>query len=138
MIQIDFKPPDQQLRQFAWASVVGFPLVAWLLIHVTLGLSSTVSISVAALGPVVLVLGLIHARLIWPVYALLMLITLPIGLVMSMVLLRLIYYLLFTPLALWFRLTGKDAMRRRWEPESDSYWADHKGGRDPASYLRLY
>ena len=64
--------------------------------------------------------------------------SLPIGFVVSAILLRLIYYLLFTPIALWFRLTGKDAMKRRFEPEADSYWTDRKDGRDPASYLRLY
>ncbi|MHC4851649.1 MAG: SxtJ family membrane protein, partial [Planctomycetota bacterium] len=93
---------------------------------------------VAAAGPVVLVLGLIHPKLVWPVFVLLMLIAVPIGYVVSAILLRLIYYLLFTPIALWFRLTGKDAMQRRFEPEADSYWTDRKDRRDPASYLRLY
>ncbi len=137
MTDLNLRPSEQQLRQFAWISLLGFPLISWVLIHMILGLSLTVVLTVGAVGPVVLVLGLINPKLVWPVYVLLMLIALPIGFVVSAVLLRLIYYLLFTPIALWFRLTGKDAMNRRFQPEADSYWTDH-AGRDPASYLRLY
>ncbi len=138
MTDLNLKPSARHLRQFAWVSLLGFPLISWVLLYLTLGLSSAVALSVAAVGPVVLVLGLINPKLVWPVYVLLMLISLPIGLVVSAVLLRLIYYLLFTPIALWFRLTGKDAMQRRLEPEVDSYWTTRKGGRDPSSFIRLY
>lgn len=138
MIKLNLRPSQTELRQFSYVSLVGFPLLAWVLLHVTLGLSPTAVWSVAAVGPLVLILGLAHPKLVWPVYVLLMLVALPIGFVVSAVLLRLIYYLLFTPIALWFRLTGKDAMQRRFEPEADSYWTDHQTGRDPASYLRLY
>ena len=138
MIKLDLKPSEPQLRQFSHVSVAGFPLLAWFLLHVTLGLSPAAVWSVGAVGPVVLILGMVHPKLVWPVYMALMLVALPIGFVVSATLLRLIYYLLFTPIALWFRLSGKDAMHRRSEPEADSYWTDHKGGRDPASYLRLY
>ena len=138
MIDLNLKPSETQLRQFAWVSLLGFPLISWVLLYLTLGLSLTVVLSVAAVGPAVLVVGLIDPKLVWPVYALLTLIALPIGLVVSAVLLRLIYYTLFTPIALWFRLTGKDAMKRGFEPETDSYWTVRTVGRDPASYLRLY
>ena len=138
MLKLNLRPSEKELRQFSYISLAGFPLLAWLLLHVTLGLSSGVVWSVVAVGPVVLVLGMIRPKLVWPVYVGLMLVALPIGFVVSTILLRLIYYLLFTPIALWFRLSGKDAMHRRFEPEADSYWTDHKGGRDPASYLRLY
>lgn len=138
MIKPNLRPSEAELRQFSHISLVGFPLLAWLLLHVTLGVPPAVVWSVAAVGPAALLLGLVHPRLVWPVYVLMMLVALPIGFVVSAVLLRLIYYMLFTPIALWFRLTGRDAMERRFEPEADSYWTDHKTGRDPASYLRLY
>ncbi len=138
MLKLDLKPSETQLRQFSYISLAGFPLLAWVLLHVTLGLPPAVVWSVAAAGPVVLVLGLIQPKLVWPVYALLMLMAIPIGFVVSATLLRLIYYLVFTPIALWFRLTGKDVMHRRFEPQAESYWTDHRGGREPSSYLRLY
>ena len=138
MIKPNLRPSESELRQFSYISLAGFPLLAWVLLHVTLGLPPAAVWSVVAVGPVVLILGMIQPKLVWPVYVALMLVALPIGFVVSATLLRLIYYLLFTPIALWFRLSGKDAMHRRLEPEADSYWTDHKSGRGPASYLRLY
>jgi hypothetical protein len=76
-----------------------------------------------------------------PIYVVLMCITLPIGFVVSAVLLRVIYYLVITPMALWFKIRGRDAMNRRLDPEADSYWLDHRDvtrPRVPASYFRLY
>jgi len=76
-----------------------------------------------------------------PIYLALMIVAIPIGLVVSAVVLRLIYYGLFTPMALWFKMKGRDAMNRRLDPEAKTYWKDHRDQtrpRAPASYLRLY
>ena len=84
---------------------------------------------------------MISPRALLPIYVLMMLIAIPIGFVISIVLLRLIYYLLFTPMALWFRIRGRDTMNRRLDPDRDSYWQDHRDisrPRTPSSYLRLY
>lgn len=43
------------------------------------------------------------------------------GLVNTRIILSIVYFLIFTPLALIFRLIGKDAMERRFEAV-DSYW----------------
>ncbi len=48
--------------------------------------------------------------------------------VSSPVAMGIVFFLVVTPLALVMRLTGKDPMRRRFEPETSSYWIR----RDPA------
>lgn len=40
-----------------------------------------------------------------------------------------IFYLLITPIALFFRLTKRDPLKRKFEPESQTYWI----ARDPAA-----
>lgn len=46
----------------------------------------------------------------------------------------LLFYLVFTPFALVFRLAGRDALRRRRDPAADSYWIPRQPpGPDPAS-----
>ena len=68
-------------------------------------------------------------------------VAMPIGFVLSLVVMRLIYYLVFTPMALWFRLRGRDAMERTLLPDADTYWTDHRDisrPRSPSSYMRLY
>ena len=47
-----------------------------------------------------------------------------------------IYYLLFTPLAVAFRLTGRDELALRRQPEAASYWVPKRGARGVADYLR--
>ena len=49
------------------------------------------------------------------------------GAVVSPIVLGAIYFAIFTPVALVMRLCGRDAMKRRWEPGTASYWVK----RDP-------
>lgn len=39
-----------------------------------------------------------------------------------------VFYLLITPIALFFRLVGRDALRRKFEPEAQTYWIARDGG----------
>jgi polyferredoxin len=74
-------------------------------------------------------------RAVLPVYLALMVLAFPIGWVISELLLRLIYYGIFTPLGLWFRVIGRDALRLR-KPETDSYWTRRRQSADPLGYYR--
>ena len=97
--------------------------------------------TLGALGVYCGLLAVVAPRAVQPVYVTMMLIAIPIGFVLSSVLMRLIYYLLFTPIALWFKVSGRDAMDRRIDPSTETYWRNHRDQvtpRPPASYLRLY
>ena len=48
------------------------------------------------------------------------------GRIVNPLLLGLMFGLLFVPLALWFRLIGRDALRRRLDPDAASYWIDRE------------
>jgi len=61
---------------------------------------------------------------LWPGQRLAMLAAGAIGWFNTRLLLGLVYYLVFTPLALLLRLLGKDLMHRGWRPELPSYWQD--------------
>jgi hypothetical protein len=65
-----------------------------------------------------------------------MAVSMPIGLVVSWLLLALLFYGMFTPVGLFFRLIGRDALCRRYRPDLDTYWAPKAGARDVRSYLR--
>ena len=81
--------------------------------------------------------GLIRSNAIRPVYLGAMALTQPIGHVVSTVLLGLVYYGLITPLAFFFRITGRDALARR-EPALASYWGPKDEPTDVLRYLRQY
>jgi Saxitoxin biosynthesis operon protein SxtJ len=142
MIKIDLKPDVDQLRSFGFIGLIGFPLIAtvglWKFTDWQMHWPIWMLLGLGGLGAALSLIAPIANK---PVYLTMMIIALPIGFVVSAVVLRLIYYGMFTPIALWFRLKGRDAMERKLEPDAETYWKDHRDQvkpRAPSSYLRLY
>ncbi len=63
-------------------------------------------------------------------------VTYPIGWLVSRLLLGVLFYGMFTPLGLLFRLLGRDALARRARPDASSYWITKEGPNDARSYFR--
>ena len=80
--------------------------------------------------------GLPWPNAIRPLYVVLTAATLPIGLVVSAVMLRVIFYGLFTPLGLFFRCIGRDPLLLRRPAAADSYWQPRTARHDVAAYWR--
>ncbi|MCC6671377.1 MAG: hypothetical protein IT458_09970 [Planctomycetes bacterium] len=144
MLKLVLNPPAKQVRQFQWIAVVAFPVLALVLAWIRgLPLSNTLTWVFLGIAALILVAELAVAEL-WErtlgkwLFQLLTLITMPIGMVISFVLLGLIYYGMFTPVALWFRIIGRDPMHRRIDKAATSYWHARTRQRTPASYLRQY
>jgi hypothetical protein len=64
------------------------------------------------------------------------LIAYPLGLVIGEVLMLSIYFLLFTPLALVFRVVGRDGLQRKINRDATTYWTEKKAPKDAESYFR--
>jgi hypothetical protein len=91
---------------------------------------------VLGLGAAVLVLvGAFRPEALRPLFALLVAVTTPIGRVVSILLLAVLFYGVFTPLALFFRVIGRDALHRR-RRQTESYWVAIPETTDPRRYLR--
>jgi hypothetical protein len=133
VISPSFRPDDKQLRQFAWIALPGFCLFGWLMLRLT-G-STNLALGTAAFGAALCVVGSFAPRAVLPAYLALMALTFPIGWVVSELLLRLIYYGIFSPLGLIFRAIRRDPLRLR-KPQTDSYWTRRRERRDQLSYYR--
>ena len=72
-----------------------------------------------------------------PVYKAWMTLGLCMGHVMSRVLLTILFYLVFAPIGIYLRLTGKDLMQRTFARDEKSYWKDH-AERDKVSYEKQF
>jgi hypothetical protein len=132
---ISFTPSSRTLRQFAGIWLGFFLAVAcwqWLrhdnvvLAWVFAGLAATV-------GP----LGLARPQAIRLIFVGATIVTFPIGWVLSKVLLSVLYFGLFTPVAVLFRLIGRDVLRLN-RPECATYWSVKAPATDPARYFRQY
>ena len=142
MIQVDWKPDAKKLRQFGWISLVGFGViglvVGWKIGSFKEGGSMTVPYVLWGLAVLFWLMGLVAPKTLKPVYLLLTLVALPIGLILSNLVLLLIFLLLFTPIALFFKLVGRDGLRLKPIPDAESYWVKHAPPGEPKSYYRQF
>lgn len=60
------------------------------------------------------------------------------GLITSPIILVVVFLLLITPVGLFFKLIGRDPMKRKLEPSAASYWEEYKENEDPATYVKQY
>lgn len=81
------------------------------------------------------VIGVAAPFRLYLLYVVLTVVALPIGLVVSNVVLGVIYFLIMTPLGLVMRAWGRDPLRLR-KPAGESFWIPRTHKRDPASYYR--
>ncbi len=134
MIAIQWNPSTKQLRQFAG---IWFPafcgLVGWSIGHKT-GHWSEVEIGWVLAG-VVSVGGLVLPALIRPIFVGLILLTFPIGWVVSHLLLGLIFYGVVTPIGLILRISGHDPLQLK-KPSGNSVWKTSIGKTDATRYLQ--
>jgi Saxitoxin biosynthesis operon protein SxtJ len=133
MIAPNWYPEKKQLRQFAVAALFGFGLLGYMFYHKGHWINAAYACWI--LGAVTMLMGLASPYSVRPLYALLMAVTLPLGLLISAVLLRIIFYGFVTPLGLFFRLIGRDALHLK-KPVGASFWIDHRDRPNTESYFR--
>ena len=133
---IPFDPSRATLRQFAGLWLVFFGgLALWQgLVRGQTGLATLCAVLALTIGP----LGLIRPGWIRPIYVGWMILAFPIGWTVSQVMLALMFYGLFMPIGLLFRLLGRDALHRTRRPEVESYWTPKPAPAGPKSYFRQF
>ena len=136
LVEINWRPSAKELRVFAILLVIFAGVVAWVLAsrldaHV-LGLS-VLAVAVGLTG-----LGLAVPRLIWPVYVVWMAAALPIGWVVSHVVMAAVFYLVITAIGLIMRGCGRDPMQRRFDPSAHTYWKPRPEENETARYFRQF
>jgi ABC-type uncharacterized transport system permease subunit len=67
-----------------------------------------------------------------------MAVALPIGFVVSTILMMVIYYLIMTPIGLVMRIFGYDPMRVRPAAGTESFWIERPRSSDVRRYFRQY
>jgi hypothetical protein len=146
MIKLNLKPPTHVLRQFAWIAAFALPVLAafftsparwyqpwaWSWATPLVGWLALAGAAQLAL----LLIGVRHVTLV--LYVVLMVVAFPIGFVVSHTLLAAIYYLVITPIGLFFRVTGRDVIGRRIERTKATYWHERGQPRPADSYFKLY
>ncbi len=73
-----------------------------------------------------------------PIFVAWMTLTYPIGWTLTHLTLGLIYYGMFTPLALLGRLLGRDSLQRSFDRKATSYWIPRPPAPPPDRYFRQF
>jgi hypothetical protein len=126
-------PSPKMLRQFArlWLIVFG-GMAAW---RVWSGQADGWSQALAVAAVVVGGIGLVRPMAIRAIYTGWMIAAFPIGWTISKVMLAAMFYVVLTPVALVFRMMGRDALRLR-RGQGASYWVPKATARSADEYLR--
>ncbi len=76
------------------------------------------------IGVALALVGTLAPAVVKPLFYAWMTMALALGFVMTRVLLTVFFFLVLTPVALVFRLIGKDPLHRRLDREAESYWIE--------------
>jgi len=135
LIEIDIHPTRKQLRVFGAGWLVFFGVLAatawW-------GGSGGAAVALGIVGVAVPAAGACVPHLMRIVYVAMTYLTLPIGLVVSFLVLAGVYYLVLTPTGLIMRACGRDPMARRIDRQADTYWTPRREARGAGRYFQQF
>ncbi len=145
MIDVNLRPDQRVLKQFGLISVAGFGLLGGLvfwrngLFGLDFGAAARpVAYSLWGIAGLSGLFSMVVPRANLPLYVGLTVLTYPIGYVVSHVVMGFIFFGMLTPLALIFRLIGRDVLHRRFDQSAKSYWGDWRPAKDLRRYFRQF
>jgi hypothetical protein len=125
LIEIEWHPSVRQLRLFG-VSALAASVVLGLVLVLLWGVTPVWALVPLTAGMCIFLCSLTWLRAARIIYLVLTVAAVPVGVVVSFVLLGTFYFLVLTPLALLFRLIGRDSLHRSFDRAADSYWVPHK------------
>ncbi len=137
LVEIKWNPNLKELRDFGKIALIATAILG-LLLYVFKGIGIEWSLAIWALGIIIFLTSLISIKLTRLIYLGLILITFPIGWVVSFILMALFYFLLITPLGVVFRLMGKDLLNQKFDQEAKSYWVARKPPENLSRYFHQF
>lgn len=133
LFEIVWNPTPRQLRQFGAIAGLVLPLVAW-----RCGAAPALLAAWALAGTAVFALGWFLPRALRAPFLGLTLLALPIGLVVGELALLAIYFGVFLPIGLAFRLMRRDRLKLTLDHRAATYWEPKPRPAGVASYYRQF
>ena len=133
LVVINWQPGAKQLRSFGKVALIASVVLA-ILLFVIKGLAIKWCAAIVFAGCLIFLCSIVSIKLTRAIYLTLTLLTVPIGTAVSFILLAACYYLLLMPVGLFFRLIGRDGLKRKFDSTQASYWIE----RHPPDNLERY
>lgn len=135
LVRIDRNPSSSKLLVFGLAWLVFFGMLGGMALS---GGRSSAAIAFWVAAVMVPGIGYFVPSLLRIVYIGMSLLTWPIGVVVSHLVLAGLYYGVFTPIGLMMRLVRYDPMRRRFDPDASTYWVRREASGDLPRYFQQF
>lgn len=133
LIEANWKPADSHIRQFSL--ICFFALIA---LGYLWEVKRNTFVLLGGIGLLLIILGWTLPRLLKPIFIGLIFVTLPIGMVIGEMVMGLIYFGIFTPMGLCFKCMKRDALKRKLDPNCESYWDEKRSPSDVSQYYRQW
>jgi hypothetical protein len=137
IVSVNWKPSQRDLKGFRWMALMILPLIG-LVLYLVKQVDWQYCAAIGAVGAAIWISGLISYRLTRVIYLVLVTLTFPIGLVVSLIIMGLFYFGIITPLGLLFRIMGRDSMCRRFDAKAKTYWVPHESSRAAERYFQQF
>jgi hypothetical protein len=141
MLRIDWNPDRKKLRQFGLTILFGLSVIG-LLIGWNSGSFSgetdwQVPVVIWGVGGLVGALAWLAPVAVRPLYLVWMGLAFPVGWILSHLFLVIVYYGIFSAVGGFFRLLGRDTLRRRRTSRS-TYWKEKRTENQAVRYFRQF
>lgn len=140
--EVNWKPTAQDLRKFGVTLIIGFPIVAVLMLVLRRMFSGAwhweAALSIAAIGVGAGVLFWLIPAIARPFYFVWFFVACCIGIVVSNVLLGLFFFTIVTGTGILMRVLGKLSFRKYPDKSLPTYWLDAERITDPKRYYHQF
>lgn len=131
LIEMNFQPTRRQLRQFGGICLIALPALGWFWSG-----DPAVMATLGAVGLLLAAASWLVPRWILPLFIGLILVTVPIGMVVSEVAMFLIYVIVFLPIGILFRVVSRDRLQLKIDRKASTYWQPKRQPSSVGSYYR--
>ena len=118
----------KSLRNFAL--IVGTFFIILGILNFFWGEAKSNSLLLSSISLLFIILGLTYPKILKYIHFVWMMLALAMGYFLSRIILTIVFYIAITPIALIFRLIGKDVLDRKINKKTDSYWKKRAKNRD--------
>ena len=137
LVKLDLKPDNTKLKSFAEVALC-MTVILSLLGAFLLSWNNKVQQVLLIAGLVIYLLSKISVKFVLPFYQLLMLVSFPIGWLISHLVFALFYYIIICPLGFFFKLRGRDSLQLKKNKDKKSFWIDCKKNNNLERYFQQF
>lgn len=144
-VTLDLNPPPRTLRNFGLIGVAAFALIAWLVqghhkpfSHVPVSATMPVTYIAVALIAYCGIFAIAAPQALRWLYVGLSVLGFPIGFVFSYIIVTIMFFLVVTPIALLFKVIGRDSLKLRPDPQATTYWVRRTPPDSVKRYFRQF